>query len=293
MCAPEPLTRFALDEPAFGHVLYLQDLTGLNDYFRATHTAPMGAVGGEWPELGYLPPTPPQSGTPPVNPLPADEEVMLSDAILVLRDLTAGSEQEKARQFVEMLGEAYTAMRHPAVIYRDWHARADRTLKDLNRAPVATCTSYGHRYLRPYTDAEYPDSMVQMTVTTALYEYGRWRGEPVPLAAEFAAGMEKFYDPELKTLRRYLPNVARTRMPMRSTAGTSTTRFAISPSRRCSARNGPATCSFARSTTASAPRTISIISGQSSTMCATSQSSPRNAETRRTGRPTSEASMPM
>ncbi|WP_231731751.1 hypothetical protein [Sphingomonas sp. CCH5-D11] len=203
------LIYFALDEPAFGHVLYVQDLTGLNDYFRATHTAPMGAVGGEWPELGYLPPTPPQSGTPPVNPLPAGEEVMLSDAILVLRDLTAGSEQEKARQFVEMLGEAYTAMRHPAVIYRDWHARADQTLKDLDRAPVATCTSYGHRYLRPYTDAEYPDSMVQMTVTTALYEYGRWRGEPVPLAAEFAAGMEKFYDPKLKTLRRYLPNVGK------------------------------------------------------------------------------------
>ena len=49
---------------------------------RRTRTAPMGAVGGEWPELGYLPPTPPQSGTPPVDPLPAGEEVMLSDAIL-------------------------------------------------------------------------------------------------------------------------------------------------------------------------------------------------------------------
>ena len=50
------LIYFALNEPAFGHVLYVQDLTGLNDYYRATHTAPMGAVGGEWPELGYLPP---------------------------------------------------------------------------------------------------------------------------------------------------------------------------------------------------------------------------------------------
>jgi len=54
------LVYFHLDEPAFGTVLYLQNLTELSDYFLATNTRPDGAVGGEWPELGYLPPTPPQ-----------------------------------------------------------------------------------------------------------------------------------------------------------------------------------------------------------------------------------------
>jgi len=201
------LSYIVLDRPAFGHVLYVQDMSMLSDYYRATHTAPMGVVGGEWPELGYLPPTPPQSGTPPVDPLPAGEETAIGDAILVLRDIAAPSEQEKARQFVQMLGTAYTAMHLPPVIYRDWVSRAQRTLKDLDTAPEATCNNYGHRYIRPYTAAEYPDSMVQMTVVAALHDYARWTGKAIPLATELARGMERFFDPELATLRRYLLNV--------------------------------------------------------------------------------------
>ncbi len=201
------LIYLTLDQPAFGHILYVQDLTALNGYFHATGTAPMGMVGGEWPELGYLPPTPPQSGTPPVDPLPADKETAIGDAILVLRDIAGSSEQEKARRFVQMLGVAYTAMQLPTVVYRDWLARAERTLKDLDAAPEATCEAYGHRYIRPYTAAEYPDSMVQMTIVAALHDYARWTGKPMPLEAELAKGMEKFFDADLGTLRRYLPNV--------------------------------------------------------------------------------------
>jgi hypothetical protein len=201
------LIYLALDEPAFGHVLYLQDLTALAGYFRATGTLPLGAVGGEGPELGYLLPTPPQSGTPPTNPLAAGEELALSDAVVVLRDSAAATEAERARQFLQMLGVAYTALQLPPVEYRDWAERAARTLKDLERAPEATCRTLGHRYVRPYTDAEYPDSMVQMATVAGLHEYERWLGEPVPLKTELAGGMEKFFDPELKTLRRYLPDV--------------------------------------------------------------------------------------
>lgn len=73
----------------------------------------MGVVGGEWPELGYLPPTPPQSGTPPVHPLPAGQEVAMSSVVIVLRDLAADTEQERARQFVQMLGAAYPLLRRP------------------------------------------------------------------------------------------------------------------------------------------------------------------------------------
>jgi len=199
------LVYFTLADPAFGHALYVQDLTALNDYYRATHINPLGSVGGEWPELGYLPPAP-HSSTPR-DPLPAGEETAISAAILVLRDMAAASEQEKARQFLQMLGVAYTAMQLPAVTYRDWVARAEQTLKDLDQAPEASCESYGHRYIRPYTDAEYPDSMVQMTVIASLHEYARWTGKAIPLAAELARGMEKFFDPDLGTLRRYLPNV--------------------------------------------------------------------------------------
>jgi hypothetical protein len=201
------LILFSLDEPAFGHVLYVQDLGQLSDYHRATETLPMGMVGGEWPELGYLPPTPPQSGTPPVHPLPAGQEAQMSSGIIVLRDLAANTEQERARQFLQMLGSAYTTLLRPDPVYRDWVDRAERTLRDLEKAPTATCTAYNARYVRPYNDAEYPDSMVQISVVTSLHEYARWKGKPLPLVDELAKGIERFYDPKLKTLRRYLPNV--------------------------------------------------------------------------------------
>ena len=53
------LCYLRMEEPEFGSVLYFQNLTALNPYFEATHTKPDGAVGGEWPEMGYLPPSPP------------------------------------------------------------------------------------------------------------------------------------------------------------------------------------------------------------------------------------------
>jgi len=201
------LLYFQLDEPAFGNVLYFQNLTAMNDYYRATKTKPDGAVGGEWPELGYLLPSPPQSGKPPTDALPAGKAVTLSDAILVFRPDTPPHERESARQFVQMLGVAYAMIDRPPTDYRDWIDRAQRTLRDLDEAPEATIDHYGHRYIHPYTGAEYPDIMVQMSIVAAIHDWGRWSGESHPLEAAFKAGLEKFYDPKLKTLRRYLPNV--------------------------------------------------------------------------------------
>jgi hypothetical protein len=200
---------FRIDEPAFGNVLYFQNLTAMNDYYAATKTNPGGAVGGEWPELGWLLPTPSESGTPPTDPLPAGKRVALSDAILVFRHEAASHERESARQFLQMLGVAYKLIDLPRPEYRDWIERAERTLRDLDEAPEATTEEYGHRYVHPYTNAEYPDVMVQMSLVAAIHDWGKWCGEPHPLEAEFKAGLEKFYDPRLKTLRRYLPNVGK------------------------------------------------------------------------------------
>jgi hypothetical protein len=198
---------FHVDEPRFGSVLYFQNLTAMNDYYRATRTKPDGAVGGEWPELGYLPPSPPQSGTPPIDPLPAGETVTISDAILVLRDDLPPGERDSARRFLQMLGAAYTCLDLPPVEFRDWIGRAERTLEDLASSPKATIRHYGRRYAHPYTASEYPDSMVQMALIAPMHDFANWTGTPIPLQAEFEAGLEKFYDPKLKTLRRYLPNV--------------------------------------------------------------------------------------
>lgn len=194
---------FRIDRPAFGNVLYFQNLTALNDYFRATGTRPESVCGGVWPELGYLPPT--DAAAP--APLAAGATVTLSDAILVFRHDAPPHERESARQFLQMLGAAYKMLDLPAVEYRDWIARAERTLRDLDQAPEATIAHYGHRYVHPYTAAEYPDIMVQLSIIASIHDWGTWRGKPHPLEAEFKAGLAKFYDPKLKSLRRYLPNV--------------------------------------------------------------------------------------
>lgn len=203
------LSYFHLDTPAFGSVLYFQNLTALNDYFTATRTTPDGAVGGEWPEIGYLPPTPPQSGTPPTDPLPAGKPVTMSDAILVFHDDAACDEQDSARRFLQLLGAAYRQPDAPTTEYRDWVWRADKTLHDLETAPAATIRHYGHSYIHPYTASEYPDVMVQMTIISALHNYATWKNAPVPFMGKLAKGLDKFHDRTLKTMRRYLPNVGK------------------------------------------------------------------------------------
>lgn len=196
-----------LEQPRFGDVLYVQNFTALNDYYRATGTTPEDAIGGAWPELGYLMPTPPADADAANVALDAGVEVTLSDAILVFRHDAPPHERETARRFLQMLGVAYKAIDLPPVEYRDWVGRAERTLHDLDTAPEATIEHYGHRYVHPYTNAEYPDIMVQMSVVTAIHDWGKWSGTPHPLEAEFKAGLEKFYDKKLASLRRYLPNV--------------------------------------------------------------------------------------
>jgi hypothetical protein len=198
---------FRIAEPNFGTVLYFQNLTALNDYYVATDTKPDGAVGGEWPELGYLPPTPPQSATPPVETLEAGKEIMLSDALIAIRELDDGSEEASALEFLRMLGVVYKAIDRPETDFRDWVERSERTLHDLATAPEATVRHYGNLYAHPYTASEYPDSMVQLSLLSAIHDWGRWNGAPHPLEQEFRRGLGKFYDRKLGTLRRYLPNV--------------------------------------------------------------------------------------
>lgn len=193
---------FRIDDPGFGDVLYFQNLTALNPYYRVTGTKPDGVVGGEWPELGMLLPIAPLD-----QPLPADETTTVSDAILVFRHDAAADERDSARRFIQMLGVAYKQIAPPPTDYRDWIDRAERTLHDLDTAPEATIRHYGHRYVHPYTNAEYPDIMVQMSIVAAIHDWSRWVGETHPLETDFKAGVEKFYDPKLKSLRRYLPNV--------------------------------------------------------------------------------------
>jgi hypothetical protein len=198
------LLYFTLKQPKVGKVLYLQNLTALNDYFNTTGSKPENAVGGEWPELGYQPPRNPETGK---AVLPARKRLTLYDTIISVRGYPQEEEGDSAWQFLDMLGGVYPWLSAPVPDFRDWNDRADRTIKDLMEAPEARIEHYGHTYFHPYTASEYPDVMVQLSIASALNEWGRWVGKPHPLEAEIVAGLDKFYDPELKILRRYLPNV--------------------------------------------------------------------------------------
>ena len=195
---------FTLAEPDFGKVLYWQDLTALNDYFLATGTKPENAVGGEWPEVGYRPPTNPDD---PNSALPAGRETVINRAYLLVRRFPEEKETTSAWQFLDMMAAVYRRLDLPGWEYRDWIERSNRTLRDLATSPKARVRHGKNVYYHPYTATEYPDSMVQLSLGGAIHEWGRWEGRKSPLEREVIKGLRGFYDPELKTLRRYLPNV--------------------------------------------------------------------------------------
>jgi len=198
---------FDFGEPDFGTVLYMQNLSALNGFFKDTKTRPDGVIGGQWPELGYLPPSAPMGPSPPEHPLRKGHEVVISDVLLAVRTERSDNECQTARTFIEMLAQIYPYLDKPEPAVRDWLWRASQTLHDLKTSPDAIVEAYGHKYLHPYTASEYPDSMVQMSVLAALREYEMVHGFKDPFSDELAAGMRGFYDDRLKTLRRYLPNV--------------------------------------------------------------------------------------
>ncbi|RYG45795.1 hypothetical protein EON79_11735, partial [bacterium] len=190
-----------LDHPGEGTFFYLQDLTSLNEFFIQTGTIPDGVVGGEWPELGYC--------TPAVReaPLKADQEITISDAFLSFSTEKEDSVQTEARLFMEHMAALYPHIQRPEIEFHDWPAVAEATLRDLDESPLATTDDGGYRYVRPYVDAEVPDSMVQITLLNMIREYGKWREQPSPLEDELRGGIYRFFDPEIGAVRRYLNTV--------------------------------------------------------------------------------------
>ena len=233
------LLYFHLDKPAFGSVLYFQNLTALNDYFPATrhqarrrgrrrvararlsaadaaakrHAADQSAAGGRRSHHVRRHPGVPRRSRGRRAGLGA---AVPADA---RRGLSA-------------------ARRCRATEYRDWVSRAERTLRDLDDAPEATIRHYGHRYIHPYTAAEYPDIMVQMSVIAALHDYAAWTRQAASRSAKRARSRARASSTirKLKTMRRYLPNVGDDKdKPTRSTAGISTIRCSTSGTSRSTA----------------------------------------------------------
>jgi len=196
-----------LEQPGPSTVLYWQDLTALNPYFAATGTKPDGVVGGEWPELGFRLPTATHPQVEYPQPLPAGRTVTISRALVALHEGEARDESDLAMHFLTLSAAIYPLLAKPKCELRDWPERAERTARDIAGAPGATVRHYGHTYVRPYNEAEVPDSMTQVTLVTALREWEPMHGKKLPLTERLEGGIERFFDTKLGTLRRYLPNV--------------------------------------------------------------------------------------
>lgn len=77
-------------------MLYFQNFTALNAYFKATGTTPIDTVGGEWPELGFKLPLPADDDADGV--LPAGTPISVYDAILAFRHEPPQDERDVARR---------------------------------------------------------------------------------------------------------------------------------------------------------------------------------------------------
>ncbi|NCD68329.1 glycoside hydrolase family 88 protein [Mucilaginibacter agri] len=199
------LQYVTLDKPASGALLYFQNLTALNAYAHATETSLGNVVGGSWPELGFaLPPTLKE------KPLPADKEIVLSDAFIVFSPEQPKDELELSKQFLNLLADIYLYLPKPAVEYFNWLGMVDQGLHDLEFSHG--CWSHGAEedYLNAYV-ADYatpPELMVQLAVLLPLTDYHDWCQAELPAIKKIKNGLDAFYSEELKTVVRFLPALA-------------------------------------------------------------------------------------
>lgn len=190
---------FSLPTPAFGSALYLHNFTALNPLFETLGTTPSGLVGGQWPQLGFRLPA-------SETPLPAGQEIVVSDAFVCVSPRIPADEREAARLYLDSLAAIYPHLTQPETQWRDWPKRAADALYDLQTGDGCLVRRNDLTYARPYLGAEEPDSMVQLALTLPIVEYGEWAGKPMPFADALRAGVPAFFDADLGAMRRYLPD---------------------------------------------------------------------------------------
>jgi hypothetical protein len=192
---------FSLTQPKAGSILYMQNLTALNDYAQLTKTSLGNTVGGSWPELGFtLPPS-------PDKPILAGKKLVISDAIIVLNEIVPATEPMMAAQFLDMLAEAYLLLPKPATRYHDWIKALNEGLKDLIDSPGCWSQLDGHHYFNAYV-SDYttpPEIMVQLAVLLPLSDYVEWSGKKLDIMKKIKEGLRSFYDEKLKTIMRWHP----------------------------------------------------------------------------------------
>lgn len=193
-----------LTEPqdlARGSFLYVQNLGALTDYFERTKGSAVERVGGTWPELGFeLPPATEQ-------PLQPAVEYVLSDAYVCLSNQLPRNDVDMARLFLDLYACVYLRIPRPDPVHRDWPRRVAETARDLSHSPDCGQDIEGNRYMLAYagSDDRPPESMVQLAVLVPMKEWAESRQVRMPLADAIRRNLPTFFDPELKTVVRWLP----------------------------------------------------------------------------------------
>ncbi|AOM79647.1 hypothetical protein [Pedobacter steynii] len=186
--------------PKSATLLYLQNLTALCDYCDRTETSLGDTVGGEWPELGFsLPPS--------KKPLPAGEEVILSDAFIAFSEEVPEKESDLMRLYLDLLARIYLLLPKPETAYKHWPDILDKGLKDLIDSPGCWSQVTGHKYFNAYvSDYETPpEIMVQLAVLLPLIDYIEWSKKEMEVTKTIKEGLPAFFDKKLGTIMRWLP----------------------------------------------------------------------------------------
>jgi hypothetical protein len=198
------MVYFNITRPKCGSVLYLQNLTALNNYCQQTETTAGETVGGEWPELGFRP-------TPTTDkPLQAGKEVVISDAIVMFDEEVPAKEAAMVEQYLNMLAQAYLQLPKPDTNYQDWPDALEKGLHDLIDSPGCWSQVAGHSYFNAYV-SDYvtpPEIMVQLAVLLPLTDYVEWSGKKMDIIKGIREALPTFYDDKLKTIMRWLPAAA-------------------------------------------------------------------------------------
>jgi hypothetical protein len=196
------LVYLTVREPRSGSMFYLQNLTRLNQYADHAHTSLGKTVGGEWPELGFALP-------PSQKPLPAGEEIILSDGFAQLSPTIPKDSFEAARLFIDLYADVYLQLPWVECEYHDWPARAEQTLAQLTRSSQVSLKKDGKQYFIAYVNSKDKpvEVMVQAAMLISAVEYESWRKKPIPLINRTRKVLPEFYDPKIKSLIRWQPQM--------------------------------------------------------------------------------------
>jgi len=191
----------SVTRPRSASILYLQNLTALNDYCQQTETSLGDSVGGSWPELGFALPSATE------KPLQAGKEYIINDAFVAFENSVPDTEPEMIQGYLDLLARIYLQMPLPETNYQQWPDILENGLKDLIDSPGCWTQVGGHHYFNAYV-SDYttpPEIMVQLAVLLPLLDYVEWSERDLEVMKTIKEGLPAFYDEKIGTINRWLP----------------------------------------------------------------------------------------